>query len=154
MRFLDPRTGRSLYLIYDRAFRNLPTVSQRPDNVIQLASERRLHILDAKYRLAYDDEYQAHYGGIGPLAEDINTMHRYRDAIATPDDSEIEGFARLVVAASILFPYPQEEKYSSHRFHRSLKEVRIGGLPFLLGASSLLQDYLRDILKAEGYSVL
>lgn len=154
VRFRDRATGRFLYLIYDKAFRSLPTVAQRPDNVIQLASESRLHILDAKYRLAYDEEYQARYGGIGPLAEDINTMHRYRDAIVTTDDSAPEGFARLVVAASVLFPYPDEEKYKAHRFYSSLSEVRIGGLPFLPRTTALLREYLQELLKTEGYSIL
>ena len=46
-------------------------MSQRPDNVIQLASEERLYILDAKYRLAFDADYKRQYGGVGPTIDDI-----------------------------------------------------------------------------------
>jgi len=55
-------------------FKGLPTVSQRPDNVIQLASEERLYILDAKYRLAFDADYERQYGGVGPTGRMTSTQ--------------------------------------------------------------------------------
>ena len=38
-------------------------------------------VFDAKYKIDTSTEYQKSYGGVGPKEEDINTMHRYRDAI-------------------------------------------------------------------------
>ena len=152
--FRDTNSGKKLCLMYDRMFRGLPTVSQRPDNVIQFGSEERLHILDAKYRLSYNDDYRRRYGGVGPTIADINTMHRYRDAIVSPHPLRRGEFQRGVVrSAAVLFPFAQESDYRYHRFFKSLAEVQIGGLPFLPGASELAEGYIRGILRIEGYSI-
>ena len=152
--FRDTTSGKKLCLMYDRMFKGLPTVSQRPDNVIQLASEERMHILDAKYRLSYDDDYQRRHGGVGPTIADINTMHRYRDAIVIPHPLRNGEFRRGVVrSAAVLFPFPRESDYRDHRFFKSLAKVQIGGIPFLPGASGLAEGYIRGILEMEGYSV-
>ncbi len=152
--FKDTISGKRLDLVYDRMFRGLPTVSQRPDNVIKLASEQRMYILDAKYRLAYDIEYWNRYGGVGPTTEDINTMHRYRDAIVIPHPFKHGEFQRGVVqGAAVLFPFGNESDYQEHRFFKSLKEVQIGGLPFLPRTCRLTEDYIREILRLEGYAI-
>jgi predicted component of viral defense system (DUF524 family) len=150
--FRDITSDKRLCLLYDRMFKGLPTVSQRPDNVIQLASEERLYILDAKYRLAYDTDYENRYGGVGPTIEDINTMHRYRDAIVLPHPLKPGEFQRgIVQGAAVLFPFKDETAYRNHRFYKSLAEVQIGGLPFLPGTATLVEQHIRGILKADGY---
>jgi predicted component of viral defense system (DUF524 family) len=150
--FRDITSDKRVCLLYDRMFKGLPTVSQRPDNVIQLASEERLYILDAKYRLAYDTDYENRYGGVGPTIEDINTMHRYRDAIVIPHPLKPGEFQRgIVQGAAVLFPFKDETAYQSHRFYKSLAEVQIGGLPFLPGTERLAEQHIREILKADGY---
>jgi predicted component of viral defense system (DUF524 family) len=150
--FRDITSDKRLCLLYDRMFKGLPTVSQRPDNVIQLASEERLYILDAKYRLAYDTDYENRYGGVGPTIEDINTMHRYRDAIVLPHPLKPGEFQRgIVQGAAVLFPFKDETAYRNHRFYKSLAEVQIGGLPFLPGPATLVEQHIRGILKADGY---
>jgi predicted component of viral defense system (DUF524 family) len=150
--FRDTASDKRLCLLYDRMFKGLPTVSQRPDNVIQLASEERLYILDAKYRLSYDAEYVGRYGGVGPTVEDINTMHRYRDAIVIPHPLKPGEFRRgIVQGAAVLFPFNNEDAYRQHRFFKSLSEVQIGGLPFLPVTATLAEDYIRGLLKADGY---
>lgn len=151
--FRDPVSGKRLSLVYNRQFCNLPTISQRPDNVIQLASETKLYIFDAKYRLAVDRDYQRRYGGIGPTTEDINTMHRYRDAIVLRSQTgQGSAFIKGVVqGAVVLFPYPDEEGYKRHRFYHSIDQVQIGGLPFLPAATRLTEAKIRDLLKGEGY---
>jgi predicted component of viral defense system (DUF524 family) len=65
-----------------------PTLSQRPDNVLTLkkndAAAEYKYIFDAKYRInpAYEGTpYFERYRMQGPEEDDINTMHRYRDAI-------------------------------------------------------------------------
>lgn len=150
--FRDTASGKKLCLLYDRMFKGLPTVSQRPDNVIQLASEERLYILDAKYRLAYDTNYASRYGGVGPTVEDINTMHRCRDAIVIPHLLKPGEFQKgIVQGAAVLFPFKDESTYQKHRFFKSLAEVQIGGLPFLPGSTTLAEQHIRGILKADGY---
>src|SRR5690606_31105783 len=76
MRFTHRPTGKELNLVYNRMFNKLPTLSQKPDNVIQLSSEDRFYIFDAKYRIQFDKDYLKKYGRPGPMEEDINTMHR------------------------------------------------------------------------------
>lgn len=150
--FTEVASGKKLCLLYDRMFKGLPTGSQRPDNVIQLASEERLYILDAKYRLAFDADYVRQFGGVGPTVDDINVMHRYRDAIVIPHPLTPGEFKRgIVQGAAVLFPFRDENGYKAHRFFKSLAEVQIGGLPFLPGTSALAEDHVRGILKADGY---
>lgn len=151
--FREPISGKRLSLIYNRQFQGLPTIGQRPDNVIQLFSETKLYLFDAKYRLAVDKDYQKSYGGVGPTTEDINTMHRYRDAIVLPSRTEsgvifIKG---VVQSAVVLFPYPDEASYQNHRFYYSIDSVQIGGLPFLPSATELTEAKVRELLRNEGY---
>lgn len=151
--FKDTASGKRLCLVYDRMFKTLPTVSQRPDNVIQLASIDRLYVLDAKYRLAYGADYERKYGGVGPTLEDINTMHRYRDAIVMSHPHKPGEYQRgIVQAAVVLFPFRNESAYKNHRFFKSLDKVQIGGLPFLPGTAELAEGHIRGILQADGYA--
>jgi predicted component of viral defense system (DUF524 family) len=153
--FREAASGKRLCLLYNRMFKGLPTVSQRPDNVIQLASEERLYILDAKYRLSFDADYESQYGWVGPTVDDINTMHRYRDAIVIPHPFKPGEFQRgIVQGATVLFPFPDEEAYRQHHFYKSIAQVQIGGLPFLPGVTTLAEEHVRSLLKAEGYGQL
>lgn len=138
VRFRHIDSGASLLLVYNRMFQTLPTTNQQPDNVIQLASTDRLAIFDAKYRLSFDPEYVARHGGIGPREEDINTMHRYRDAIVIPATHEFDQPQRVVTSALVLFPSSDEDLYRDHRFFRSIGAVNVGALPFLPGRDQLV----------------
>ncbi len=151
--FRDPVSDKRLSLVYNRQFSQLPTIAQRPDNVIQLVSETKLYIFDAKYRLAVDKSYQRLYGGIGPTTEDINTMHRYRDAIVIPTGTGhgVMFLKGIVQGAVVLFPYPDEEGYQNQRFYHSIDRVQIGGLPFLPSATRLVEAKVRELLRNEGY---
>jgi predicted component of viral defense system (DUF524 family) len=76
--------GQILELSYNRTYSNLQTVNQRPDTVLSIkkkGKQERMYIFDAKYRFSVDSD-----GTVGPMEDDINVMHRYRDAIV----SEIE----------------------------------------------------------------
>lgn len=150
LRFVHKTSGKTLYLIYNRLFSRLPTINQKPDNVIQFATEDRFYIFDAKYRLQFDKDYVTDYGGPGPTTEDINTMHRYRDAIVLPHPLRPNEYLKGVVAgAVVLFPYPDEEKYRGHHFFRSIGRVEIGGLPFLPDSTQLVSDKLAALLSGE-----
>ncbi len=153
VRFRDPQSGKHFYLVYNRLFSDLPTLPQRPDNVVQLASEEGVfYIFDAKYRLNFDKDYQKRYGGVGPTTDDINTMHRYRDAIALPHPLKAGKFTRGVVKEAIaLFPYADEDAYRGHQFYKSLELVGIGGLPFLPDAIQLVSEKLEAVLNDNQY---
>lgn len=150
MRFVHRPTNKNFYVVYNRLFDRLPTIAQKPDNVIQFASADRFYIFDAKYRIQFDRTYMTQYGGPGPMTEDINTMHRYRDAIAIPHPMRPKEYLKgVVMGAVVLFPYPNETAYLTHKFFKSISTVEIGGLPFLPHATSLMAEKLDAMLSAE-----
>ncbi|WP_080700778.1 DUF2357 domain-containing protein [Bordetella hinzii] len=149
MCFIHKPTGKELRVIYNRMFNKLPTLSQKPDNVIQFASEDRFYIFDAKYRIQFDRDYLKKYGKPGPTEEDINTMHRYRDAIAIPHPVTMEYKRGVVIGAAVLFPHPNEADYADHRFHQSLDLVEIGGIPFLPNSTTMLKSKINQLLAQE-----
>ena len=152
VKYRNPRTEESITLTYNPPKKNLPTVSQKPDNVLKL--EKRggrveySYIFDAKYKInpAIKDQY--YYQVIdhhpGPQIDDINTMHRYRDAIVLQNDEH--PYERIMFGAYILFPYTNEEEYKEHRFYKSIEAVNIGGLPFLPSATSLVTEMLDELI--------
>lgn len=150
MRFVHKPTSKPLYVVYNRLFNRLPTIAQKPDNVIQFASADKFYIFDAKYRIQFDKDYSKLYGGPGPTTDDVNTMHRYRDAIAIPHPMKPQEYKSGVVAgAVVLFPYPNEEAFRTHKFFNSISHVEIGGLPFLPGTTTLVAEKIRALLSAE-----
>lgn len=154
MKFVHKPTGKPLFLVYNRLFSRLPTIAQKPDNVIQFASDTQFYIFDAKYRIQFDRDYMAQYGGPGPTTDDVNTMHRYRDAIAIPHPMHPEEYLQgVVTGAVVLFPYPDEEAFRSHRFYKSIGQVEIGGLPFLPGSTTLVAEKIDALLDSLGYSI-
>ena len=152
--FKDRKSGKKLVLVYNRLFPHLPTIAQQPDNVLQLASEDSLFIFDAKYRVAFDANYQGAYGGVGPQVEDINVMHRYRDSIVRLDLTRTpQGYCSIIKGAIVLFPYGDEHCYKKHQFFESIEKVDIGGLPFLPGATSLVTNKIKVELVRSGFSL-
>lgn len=149
-RFVHVPTGKPLFLVYNRLFNRLPTIDQKPDNVIQFASESKFYIFDAKYRVQFDRDYVSKYNGAGPTTEDVNTMHRYRDAIAIPHPARSQEYIQGVVSgAVVLFPFPNEEAYRGHKFYKSIGQVEIGGIPFLPNSSTLVDEKLTALLANE-----
>ncbi|OWR33133.1 hypothetical protein CDO73_01100 [Saccharibacillus sp. O23] len=156
-------SGARLSLLYNPSMlgRSRPTTEQKPDLLLTLRrpepergsggpggyGERRF-VLDAKYRLdpaVPGSRYDSLYGAPGPLEEDINVMHRYRDAIvrrSRPDG----GYERSISSACVLFPYANETEYAEHHFCRSLEKVGVGALPFLPGATRLAEKWLDALL--------
>lgn len=136
--------GDELLLQYNHS-ESTPTGSQRPDNFLsieKLGGELAFKfVLDAKYRISADN------GKVGPLVEDINAMHRYRDAIVGASGS---AYARKVTEAIVLFPGTNEKEYVGHQFERSIATVGVGGLPFLPGNSTLVRDKIRKWIAEAG----
>lgn len=152
--YLDPVTGEAIALRYNPARRDLPTVPQKPDNVLTLVKKSLdsgemtcRYVFDAKYRIDPALPGSYYYNVIGhtpgPKEEDINTMHRYRDAIVCEAGEEV--FRRTMFGAYVLFPYGNEEEYRHHKFYRSIEKVNIGGLPFLPSATELVEQRLTEL---------
>ena len=135
--------GSVIEVSYNPLMDPIYTTPQRPDAVIEIRAADVRIILDAKYRLQFDAEYVRVYGGPGPTEDDINKMHRYRDAVLFRLGTEV----RKANEAVALFPLPPSEPYAGlHRFHRSLDLVGIGGIPCYPNGLSGLDAYLRSRL--------
>ncbi|MDF9843737.1 MULTISPECIES: restriction endonuclease-like protein [unclassified Paenibacillus] len=157
MVYENPVNGEQFILYYNAipGTDKTPTLSQRPDNVLTLKKKdagqikEYKYVFDAKYRLnpAYEGTpYQGKYGQPGPEEDDINTMHRYRDAIVYQEKGSGE-YERSMFGAYVLFPYPDEERFKDHRFYKSIELLNIGALPFLPNATSLVEQFLDEIIR-------
>ena len=131
------------------------TITQKPDNLLainKIGSDKAYEfVFDAKYKIETSKEYVRSYGGIGPKEEDINTMHRYRDAIVYKN-KQTEGYDNCVFGAFVLFPYKAEQEYKNHDFYKSIEEVNIGGIPFLPSTTGLMEEFLDKLINESSYS--
>jgi len=152
VKYRNPRTNEVIILSYNPKEVDVPTVTQRPDNVLTLekkgADVRYEYVFDAKYRInpaiPGTDYYRAISHQPGPEVSDINTMHRYRDAIVYRNDAS--PFERIMFGAYVLFPYSNEQEYRNHRFYQSIDKVNIGGLPFLPSATGMVTELLESLI--------
>ncbi|MGU3473589.1 DUF2357 domain-containing protein [Paenibacillus sp. D51F] len=155
MVYQHPHNGEEFTLYYNA----LPsgdksrTIGQKPDNVLTLkkrdSSVEYKYIFDAKYRInpAYTHTpYQMAYLTPGPQEDDINTMHRYRDAIVAESRDDQREYERTMFGAYVLFPYSNETEYREHRFYKSIELVNVGALPFLPGSTALMEQFLDEII--------
>ena len=152
VRYRNPENNELITLSYNPMMSETQTVTQRPDNVLSLQKQgenvKYEYIFDAKYRINLASPGTDYYNNIshkpGPVVEDINTMHRYRDAILFR--SGASAYERTMFGAYVLFPYQDEDEYIQHRFFKSISEVNIGGLPFLPSATSLVSGMLEELI--------
>ena len=162
-RFINPNTGELITLTYNPSESKTQTVNQKPDNVLELqkvgTDVAYKYVFDAKYRIESDPDGVFYPdSNPGPKVDDINTMHRYRDSIVYENKKSRFTFEKTMFGAYILFPYEDEKKYADvesfengktvkgHKFYRSIDSVNIGGLPFLPGATRLVQKLLSDLI--------
>ncbi|RAP74370.1 restriction endonuclease-like protein [Paenibacillus montanisoli] len=152
--YRNPKNGEEFTLFYNTLPQGeeTPTVAQRPDNVLTLKKNDSKtvykYVFDAKYRLdpAYEGTpYNRNYKTPGPEESDINTMHRYRDAIVCEEDRG-DGLERSMFGAYVLFPYHNEEQFKEHRFYKSIQLVNVGAFPFLPNATKLMEAFLDEII--------
>lgn len=143
-------TKEEITLTYQKYEGSLPTIPQKPDTMLSIEKKGRNYtfnyIFDAKYRVDYAQEgsfYKNHYHSPGPMEEDINTMHRYRDAIVAANHGPYE---RTAFGAYVLFPWNDETSYQKHPFYKSINEVNIGGLPFLPNATALVERFVERLI--------
>lgn len=131
-----------LELWYNKSY-SMPTTDQRPDTVLYIRNlndkDSRMYIFDAKYRISIED------GKIGPMVEDINVMHRYRDAIVSKMSDNFH-YKYDTFGAYVLFPYGNEKDFIDHKFYKSIEEVNIGAFPMLPGSTNLIKEHLKKIV--------
>ncbi|MFD2507234.1 nuclease domain-containing protein [Halalkalibacter alkalisediminis] len=148
--FKHPVTDEKIVLTYQMVEKN-PTTTQKPDSVLSIEKKGKdysfNYVFDAKYRIDFaveDSFYGNRYQTPGPLEEDINTMHRYRDSIVARQEGPYE---RTAFGAYVLFPWADESVYQEHYFYKSIDEVNIGGLPFLPSATDLVEQFLERLIE-------
>lgn len=155
MVYRNPRNGEIFTLYYNALPKGdgSKTLSQRPDNVLTLKKNDSVaeskYIFDAKYRLnpAYEGTpYFERYRMPGPEEDDINTMHRYRDAIVYMDDQSRE-LERSMFGAYVLFPYHDEERFKEHKLYKSIEIINVGAFPFLPNSTTLMEKFLDEIIQ-------
>lgn len=153
VKYWNPGNNEIITLSYNPKATRVPTVAQRPDNVLTLskngAKTKYEYVFDAKYRMnpaLPGTEYAQYISSIpGPEVDDINTMHQYRDAIMHQNGSNTS-YERTMFGAYVLFPLQDEEQYKRHRFYESIDKVNVGGLPFLPSATKLTSNLLDELI--------
>lgn len=161
IKFINPRTNEKITLSYNPGEQNNQTVSQKPDNVLSLEKRgtevQYKYIFDAKYRIE-NNPSDPYYPDTmpGPKVDDINTMHRYRDAIVYENRPTSRFmFEKTMFGAYVLFPYDDPNgEYVNHRFYKSIDTVNIGGIPFLPGTTELLESLLSELIADSAESAL
>lgn len=149
-KFKHPVTNEEIILAYQKKENSLPTVSQIPDTMLSIEKKGKgykyHYIFDAKYRIDYAQQgsyYQKKYTTPGPMEDDINTMHRYRDSIVAAGE---ESYERKAFGAYVLFPWFDEDACQKHPFYESINKVNIGGLPFLPNATDLVERFVERLI--------
>ena len=135
--------GNKLELWYNKSYYGLPTTNQRPDTVLCLKNNKnsnRVYLFDAKYRLYIDNN-----GVIGPMEEDINVMHRYRDSIVS-ENKHKHYYKYETYGAYVMFPCSDEKSYKEHKFYKSIDKVNIGAIPMLPGSTSLMKKHICKLI--------
>ena len=144
-------TGEKISLVYQYdTGKQVPTVQQKPDSMLSIAKKGKnyefQYIFDAKYKIDFSSKL-----GPSPQQEDINTMHRYRDAIVVANNGAYE---RTAFGAYVLFPWKDSQGFKHHPLYKSIESVNIGGLPFLPNATELVTEVIHNLLNKNGDELL
>lgn len=149
--FKHPVTKERIELMYQKTGGTLPTTAQKPDTMLSIQKKGKdfsfNYVFDAKYRIDFAVEggyYGNRYQFPGPLEEDINTMHRYRDSLVVQNKGPYE---RNAYGAYVLFPWENESVFQEHHFYKSIDKVNIGGLPFLPNATELVERFVENLIE-------
>ena len=137
----------------------VPTVSQKPDIVLQLTKDdmekgmKMTYLFDAKYRIEGKD---AHHVDTPP-DDAINQMHRYRDAIYYKDYTANQ-LKKEVIGGYILFPgdgEPADVQVS--KFYKTIGEVNIGAFPLRPKDKRnriLLETFIKELISNKAAGIL
>ena len=143
-KYVHPVTSEEIILKYqyDTSSNKVPTVQQKPDSMLSIGKKGKdyqyQYVFDAKYRIDFETSSMP-----GPMQDDINTMHRYRDSIVVNTSGSYE---RTAFGAYVLFPWHDEDAYVNHPLYRSIDSVNIGGLPFLPNHTTLVDNFIDSLL--------
>lgn len=137
------------------------TTEQKPDIVMHIHKHNRditlTYLYDAKYRVKGNDDAQMMTVIDEPVAETLDAMHHYRDAIYYGKYGE-QHFSKEVIGGYILFPGRMNEQEMLERiknkdiqlpyYLQSIEKVNIGAYPLLPNEESglLLENHLRNVL--------
>lgn len=140
------------------------TTEQKPDIVMHIHKHERditlTYLYDAKYRVSGDGDEQVSTVADEPVAETLDAMHHYRDAIYYGKKGE-QRFSKEIIGGYILFPGRMDEHKMLEDIRngsddipyylRSIEEVNIGAYPLLPNDDSgvLLENHLRKVLLDE-----
>ena len=140
------------------------TTEQKPDIVMHIHKHERditlTYLYDAKYRVRGDGDEQVSSVVDEPVAETLDAMHHYRDAIYYGKKGE-QRFSKEIIGGYILFPGRMDEHKMLEDIRngsdgipyylRSIEEVNIGAYPLLPNDDSgvLLENHLRKVLLDE-----
>ena len=140
------------------------TTEQKPDIVMHIHKHERditlTYLYDAKYRVRGDGDEQVSTVVDEPVAETLDAMHHYRDAIYYGKKGE-QRFSKEIIGGYILFPGRMDEHKMLEDIRngsddvpyylRSIEEVNIGAYPLLPNDDSgvLLENHLRKVLLDE-----
>lgn len=146
-----------------------PFVSQKPDIVLEIKSKKQLNLMDAKYKIDVvlkkeENEFSSLNSKdlvsrdlsevplenifYRPKDEDINTMHRYRDAILiTNNTNDLE---RAVNRGMILYPrrITKVEEEAINNYIQKMVDYKIGAIPLAPGEEDVhwLLNYSTDLI--------
>lgn len=140
--------GDDTFTIWYNSERRTKTILQKPDNIFTIDKRTgdgkiKEFIFDAKYKIDTGLDYIRRYKTEGPKEEDINTMHRYRDALSY----QTKDIEKTAIEAIVLFPFNDEERYRENHFFKSIEEVGIGGLPFLPNTTAEVEKKIQRIIE-------
>ena len=136
----------------------VPTVSQKPDIVLQLTKNdlqqgmKMTYLFDAKYRIDNKDK-----GVDAPPEDAINQMHRYRDAIYYRD-YDANALKKEVIGGYILFPGDGEPNaVAVSKFYKTIKKVNIGAFPLRpkdVENRKLLEQFIKELINTKSYETI
>src|SRR5574344_1399590 len=137
------------------------TTEQKPDIVMHIHKHERditlTYLYDAKYRVRGDGDEQVSTVVDEPVAETLDAMHHYRDAIYYGRKGE-QRFSKEIIGGYILFPgrmnehemleHIEKKDVTLPYYLQSIKDVNIGAFPLLPNENSglLLENHLREVL--------
>lgn len=137
------------------------TTEQKPDIVMHIHKHNPditlTYLYDAKYRVKGDGDESVRSVIDEPVAETLDAMHHYRDAIYYGRKGE-QRFSKEIIGGYILFPGRMDENAMLERikqrdstipyYLKSIDEVNIGAYPLLPNEDSglLLENHLRKVL--------
>lgn len=152
--------GRQIVVAYNRHIAGASVLTpQRPDILITLEDPNwpsMSLLLDAKYRVKFDEEYVNQFGAPGPPIDAVNALHRYRDAILeSPLGGSTKQPKRTVIQAAALFPFrePIPDFFQHSKLWQSIDKLGIGAIPMLPGQKSYLRAWLIEVLRHGGWAI-